>query len=195
MKGELSKRPAVTSVLATRMGVRSGSRSSGKRSSRIRACAEMAERAVPAIETPRLPRKNTSTSEGSTRKTGTLYITANTGSSKSSVSRRNKVLATSFARKIAKGSETASRNALSVSLFCSRRKHGCSIKDAAKRNASQRRPAPNRRASSEVGRKEKLKSTSTIKTKTVVVVSNSRERNSVRNSLPSSTAVLERSEE
>src|SRR5439155_20995324 len=141
------------------MGVRRGSRSSGKRSSRIRACAEMAERAVPVIETPRLPRKNTRTSQCSIGKTDTLYSTAKTGSSKSSVRRRNRVLATSFARKIAKGSETERRSALSVSLLCSRRKHDCNIKDAAKRNASQRRPAPNRRDSSEVGSKEKLKST------------------------------------
>src|SRR6266436_1848718 len=191
--GERSSSPDVTSVLAIKMGVNNGSSSKGKSSSRIRACAEIADSAVPAIETPRLPRKNTSTSQGSTRKTGTLYITAKTGSSKSSVSRRNRVLATSFARKIAKGSETERRNALSVSLFCSRRKHDCNIKDAAKRNASQRRPAPNLRDSSEVGSKEKLKSTMTIRTKTVVVVRSSRERNSVRSSLPSRTVVLESS--
>src|SRR5207253_874167 len=98
-----------------------------------------------------------------------------------------------FAIFLAKGSETERRNALSVSLLCSRRKHGCNIKDAAKRNASQRRPAPNRLDSSEVGSKEKLKSTMTIRTKTVVVVSSSRERNSVRSSLPSRTAALESS--
>src|SRR5260370_30276736 len=109
----------------------------------------------------------------------------------SSVRRRNRVLATSFARKIAKGSETERRNALSVSLVCSRRKHGCNIKDAANRNASQRRPAPNRRDSAEVGSKEKLKSTMTISTKTVVVVKFSLERDSVRSSLPDSTAVLD----
>src|SRR5260370_35932385 len=113
-----------------------------------------------------------------------MYITAKTGSSKSSVRRRNRVLAASFARKIAKGSETERRSALSVSLPCSRRKHGCNIKDAAKRNASQRRPAPNRRDSSEVGSKEELKSTLTLRTQPAVVVSSARERNSVRSSSP-----------
>src|SRR5712664_128937 len=149
------------------MGVRSGSRSSGKRSSRIRACAEMAERAVPAIETPRLPRKNTRISQWSIGKTGTLYITTKTGSSKSSVRRRNRVLATSFARKMAKGSETERRNALTVSLVCSRRKHGYNIKDEAKGKHSHKSLAPKPSDSAEVGSKVKLKSTMTIRTTTV----------------------------
>src|SRR5882762_11403167 len=104
---------------------------------------------------------------------------------------RKSVLAQSFDRKIAKGSETERRNALSVSLVCSRKKPGCSISDAAKRNASHSSPGPKRRDSSLVGSNVKLNSTTTIKIKTTVVVSSSRERNSVRSSLPSSTEVLE----
>src|SRR5580704_3229308 len=92
---------------------------------------------------------------------------------------------------MAKGSEMAKRRELSVSLFCSRRKQGCSIRDAAKRNASQSRPPPKRRDSAVVGSKVKLKRTTTIKMNTIVVVRSSRERNSVRSSLPSRTEVLE----
>src|SRR6266403_781552 len=113
------------------------------------------------------------------------------GSSSSSVINRNNVLAHSLERKIAKGSDTERRNALSVSLVCSRKNPGCSISDAAKRNAIHSNPGPNRRDSSRVGSNVKLNSTTTIKIKTTVVVSNSRERNSVRSSLPSSTEVLE----
>src|ERR1700732_70299 len=113
------------------------------------------------------------------------------GSISSSVINRNNVLAQSFERKIAKGSDTESRNALSVSFVCSRKKPGCSIKDAAKRNASHSNPGPQRRDSSLVGSNVKLNSTTIIKMKTTVVVSNSRERNSVRSSLPSRTLVLE----
>src|SRR5690348_16421092 len=91
---------------------------------------------------------------------------------------------------MAKGSLTESRRALKVSFCCSRRKHGCNIREAANSNASQRRPGPNLRDSSEVGVKVKLKSTSTIRMNTTVVVNNSRERNSVRSSLPSKTAEL-----
>src|SRR5262245_35445672 len=43
--GSRSKMPLVTSVLATKTGVSRGSRSSGKSSSRMRACAEMADSA------------------------------------------------------------------------------------------------------------------------------------------------------
>src|SRR5260370_16710067 len=43
------------------------------------------------------------------------------------------------------------------------------------------------------GSKVKLKSTTIVRMKTTVVVSSSRERNSVRSSLPSSTAELESS--
>src|SRR5271167_2804565 len=122
--------------------------------------------------------------------TGTLYITAKIGNSRSSVSRRNSVFAASLARNMAKGSLTERRRALKVSLCCSRRKQGCSIKEEAKRNASQRSPGAKRRDSSEVGSKVKLNSTITIRMKTTVVVSNSRERNSVRSSLPSKTPAL-----
>src|SRR5450631_4149606 len=188
--GERSSNPDVTSVLAIRMGVNSGSSSKGKSSSRIRACAEIADNAVPAVDTPRLPRKNTRASQCSTGSTRTLYMMANIGRSSSSVSSRKSVFAASFARKITNGSDTDSRNALNVSLVCSRRKQGCSISDAAKRNASHSSPAPNRRASSDSGSKVKLNNTSTIRMKTMVVVSNSRERNSVRSSLPSKTVVF-----
>src|SRR5207249_11050362 len=122
-----------------------------------------------------------------------LYIIAKKGSENSSVSRRNNVFADSLGRKIANGSLTESRNALSVSLFCSRRKQGCSISEAAKRNANHRSPGPKRRDSSDVGSNVKLKSTITINIKTTVVVSSSLERNSVRSSLPSRAAVLESS--
>src|ERR1700722_118761 len=188
--GDRSSSASVTSVLAIRIGVSIGNSNNGSSSSRIRACAEIDDSAVPAIDTPRLPRKNTSTSQGNTFMTDTLYITANTGSSKSSVTIKNNVFAASFARKIANGSDTESRSALNVSFVCSRKKHGCSINDAANRNASHRSPEPNRRASSDSGSNVKLNSTSTMMTKTTVVVSSSRERNSVFSSLPSNTPVL-----
>ncbi len=108
------------------------------------------------------------------------------------MTKRKSVLAPSLARKIAKGSLTARRKELSVSLLCSRKKQGCSISEAAKRNASQSRPGPNRRDSAVVGSKVKLNSTTTMRMKTIVVVRSSRERNSVRSSLPSSVAELER---
>src|SRR5271169_1957961 len=111
---------------------------------------------------------------------------------RTSVRSRKSVLAMSLARKIEKGSSTASRRELSVSLDCSRRKQGCSISDAAKRMASQRRPGPNSRDSSAVGLMAKLKRMRTTRMKTTVVVRSSRERNSVRSSLPRSVAVLER---
>src|SRR5580704_4852015 len=188
--GDRSSSAAVTSVLAINIGVSIGNNNSGKSSSRILACAEIDDSAVPAIETPRLPRKNTSTSQGNTLMTDTLYITANTGSSKSSITIRNNVFAASFARKIANGSGTESRSALSVSFVCSRKKHGCSINDAANKNASHSNPDPNRRASSESGSNVKLNSTSTMTTKMTVVVSSSRDRNSVFSSLPNSTVEL-----
>src|SRR5580698_8097235 len=188
--GDRSSSAAVTSVLAIRIGVSIGNSNNGKSSSRILAWAEIDDSAVPAIETPRLPRKNTSTSQGNTLVTVTLYITANTGSSNSSVTIRNNVFAASFARKTANGSDTDSRNALSVSFVCSRKKHGCSINDAANKNASHNNPDPNRRASSDSGSNVKLNNTSTMTTKIIVVVSSSRDRNSVFSSLPSSTVVL-----
>src|ERR1700741_4341521 len=58
--------------------------------------------------------------------------------------------------------------------------------------ASQRRPGPNSRDSTAVGLMAKLKRTRTTRMKTTVVVRSSRERNSVRNSLPRSVAGLER---
>src|ERR1700759_1746934 len=61
--GERSSSAAVTSVLAIKIGVSIGSSSNGRSSSRMRACAEIDDNAVPAIETPKLPRKNTSTSQ------------------------------------------------------------------------------------------------------------------------------------
>src|SRR5208282_6415457 len=91
---------------------------------------------------------------------------------------------------MAKGSLTESRKALNVSLCCSLKKLCCSMREAAKRKASQRSPGPICRDSSDVGRKEMLNIKSTIKMKTTVVVRSSRERNSVRNSLPNKTAVL-----
>src|SRR6202451_3286528 len=188
--GDRSSSAAVTSVLAIKIGVSIGNNNNGNSSSRILACAEIDDSAVPAIETPRLPRKNTSTSQGNTPKTVTLYITANTGSSNSSITIKNNVFAASFAKKIANGSDTDSRNALSVSFVCSRKKHGCSINDAANKNASHNNPDPNRRASSESGSNVKLNSTSTMMTKMIVVVSSSRDRNSVFSSLPSSTPVF-----
>src|SRR5271163_2884666 len=190
-KGFTSSSPAVTCVLATSTGVSSGSSNTGSNSSRIRACAEIADSAVPAIDTPRLPRKNTSSSWPKTRKSGRLYKIANTGSISSSVTKRKSVLAASLASKMEKGSLTESRNALSVSLVCSRKKHGCSISEAANRNASHRSPAPNLRDSVEVGSNVKLNSTITTRIKITVVISSSRERNSVRSSLPRSAPVLE----
>src|SRR5713101_2027709 len=65
------------------------------------------------------------------------------------------------------------------------------MSDAANRKASHRRLAANRRDSAELASNVKLKSTTTTRMKTTVVVSNSRERNSVRSSLPSSAAVFE----
>src|SRR6266446_245915 len=115
----------------------------------------------------------------------------NTGSISSSVSRRKSVLATSFATKMEKGSVTLRRSALSVSLFCSRKKQGCSISDAANRNASHKRLAANRRDSTEVGSNVKLKSTMITRMKTTVVVRSSRDRNSVSSSFTSRTAALD----
>src|SRR3984957_750385 len=189
--GSTSSSPAVTSVLTPKIGVKIGSRNSGNTTSRMRACAEIAESAVPAMETPRLPRKNTSSNCPRILATGRLYKIENTGSINSSVTSKNSVLAASLANKIAKGSLTDNRSALNVSLVCSRKKHGCSINDAANKNASHKSPAPNRRDSAEDGSNVKLNSTTTIKIKTTVVISNSRERNSVRSSLPSSTPVLD----
>src|SRR5437868_3163945 len=182
---------AVASVLAISSGVSNGNSSRGSSSSRMRACAEIADSVVPVTESPRLPRNSTNASCGTTPSSGTLYSTAKIGSSSNSVINRNNVLAESLERKIAKGSDTERRNALSVSLVCSRKNPGCSISDAAKRNAIHSNPGPNRRDSSRVGSNVKLNSTTTIKIKTTVVVNSSRERNSVRSSLPSSTEVLE----
>src|SRR5580704_9201297 len=108
-----------------------------------------------------------------------------------SVSSRKSVLAMSFARKMANGSLTASRRELSVSLVCSRRKHGCNMSEAAKRMANQSRPGPKARDSSAVGLMAKLNMMRTTTMKTAVVVRSSRERNSVRSSLPNSAPVLE----
>src|SRR5258705_4703760 len=182
---------AVASVLAISNGVSSGKRSSGNRQLVIGACTKIAGSVVPVTERPRLPRNSTSASCGTTPSSGTLYKTANIGSSSSSVISRKSVLAQSFDRKIANGSETESRSALSVSFVCSRKKPGCSISEAAKRKASQSKPGPKRRDSSLVGSNVKLNSTTIIRMKTTVVVSSSRERNSVRSSLPSRTLVLE----
>src|SRR6267154_1807887 len=182
---------AVASVLAISSGVSNGNSSRGSSNSRMRACAEIADSVVPVTESPKLPRNSTNASCGTTPSSGTLYSTAKIGSSSSSVINRNNVLAHSLDRKIANGSDTERRNALSVSLVCSRKNPGCSISDAAKRNAIHSNPGPNRRDSSRVGSNVKLNSTTTIKIKTTVVVSSSRERNSVRSSLPSSTEVLE----
>ena len=81
----------------------------------------------------------------------TLKKPAKKGSISISVNRRNKVLAAIFAKKIANGSLTERRNALSVSLFCSRKKQGCNINDAAKRKAIQSNPGPSRCDSLVVG--------------------------------------------
>src|SRR5712671_8167076 len=182
---------AVASVLAISSGVSNGNSSRGSSNSRMRACAEIADSVVPVTESPKLPRNSTNASCGTTPRSGTLYSTAKIGSSSSSVINRNNVLAHSLERKIANGSDTERRNALSVSLVCSRKKPGCSINDAANRNAIHSNPGPKRRDSSRVGSNVKLNSTTTIKINTTVVVSSSRERNSVRSSLPSSTEVLE----
>src|SRR5579883_325296 len=188
--GFTSKSAAVASVLAIRSGVSKGSSKSGSISSRIRACAETAESAVPVTASPKLPRKSTKANCGKTASNGTLYRTVNTGIISSSVRNRNRVLALSFARKMANGSATARRSAPSVSLFCSRKKQDCSISEAANRKASHSSPGPNRRDSVALGSNVKLNSTTTSKTKTMVVVSSSRERNSVRSSLPSSADVF-----
>src|SRR6266403_1250721 len=182
---------AVASVLPISSGVSNGNSSRGSSNSRMRACAEIADSVVPVTESPKLPRNSTNASCGTTPSSGTLYSTAKIGSSSSSVINRKSVLAHSLDRKIANGSETERRNALRVSLVCSRKNPGCSISDAANRNAIHSNPGPNRRDSSRVGSNVKLNSTTTIKIKTTVVVSSSRERNSVRSSLPSSTEVLE----
>src|SRR5579872_182443 len=71
--GDRSSSAAVTSVLAIRIGVSIGNSNSGNSNSRIRACAEIDDNAVPAIETPRLPRKNTSTSQCNTPATCTVH--------------------------------------------------------------------------------------------------------------------------
>src|SRR6266576_877721 len=186
-------RAAVASVLAISTGVSSGKSSSGSSNSRILACAEIADKAVPVTESPKLPMNITSTNCGNAASTGTLYRTENTGRSKIWVNNIKRVFAASLARKMAKGSFTERRNALSVSFVCSRKKQGCSISEAAKRNASHNSPGPNRRDSLTDGSNVKLKSTTIVRIKTTVVVSSSRERNSVRSSLPSSTAVLESS--
>src|SRR5258707_2151388 len=141
--GSGPRSPAVTSVVAIKMGVSTGSRSSGNMSSRMRACAEIAENAVPGMAIPRLTRKKTRDSWGKSARMWTLKKPAKNGSISNSVKTRNKVLAASFAKKIAKGSLTESRSALSVSLVCSRRKQGCSISEAAKRKATHSRPGAN----------------------------------------------------
>src|SRR5438105_6503156 len=120
-----------------------------------------------------------------------LYKIAKIGSSSNSVNSRNKVFAASLAKNIANGSLTDSRSALSVSLFISRKKQGCSISEEANKNASHSSPGPKRLDSPAVGSNVKLDSTITIRMNTIVVVSSSRERNSVRSSLPSSAVVLE----
>src|ERR1700682_5849968 len=66
----------------------------------------------------------TSTSCGNAASTGTLYRTENTGRSRTWVNNRKRVFAASLARKMANGSLTERRSALSVSLFCSRKKAG-----------------------------------------------------------------------
>src|SRR5258708_36474771 len=123
----------------------------------------MAESAVPAIETPRLPRKSTRINQPSTGRTGTLYKTEKIGSNKNSVSSKKKVFAASLARKMVNGSSTESRKALSVSLVCSRRKQGCSMSEAAKRKASQRSPGPNQVNSADTGHNVKLNTPTPIK--------------------------------
>ena len=80
-----------------------------------------------------------------------LYKIAKIGRSSNSVSSRNSVFAASLARNIANGSLTDSRSALSVSLFNSRKKHGCNISEAANKNASHNKPGPKRRDSPAVG--------------------------------------------
>src|ERR1700674_3500915 len=87
------------------------------------------------------------------------------------------------------GSIGGRRRAASVSLICSQKKEDCNISDPANKNASHKRPGPKRRDSDEVGLNVKLNRTITINTKTTVVPSNSRERNSVRNSLARITPV------
>src|SRR5258705_7392650 len=191
MNGSGAIRLTVTSVLATRMGASSGNNSSGSSNSRILAWAKMAANAVPATEIARLPRKNVSKIPGSRPRKLTLKSAEKPGSISNSVISRNKVFAAIFARKIANGSLTASRSALKVSFACSRRKHDCSINEAANKNASHNSPGPKRCDSLVVGSNVKLNSTTTISTKTIVVLSSSLERNSVRTSLPSSVAVLE----
>ena len=62
----------MASVLAIKTGVSRGKSSSGNINSRIRACAEIAENAVPGIATPRLPRNKTNTSCGKTARMCTL---------------------------------------------------------------------------------------------------------------------------
>src|SRR2546428_3112407 len=83
------------------------------------------------------------------------------------------------------GSMGARRKATSVSFDCSRVNEGCSISEPANNSASQSKPGPKRRDSAAVGSKVKLKSTSTMSTKTSVLTSSSRVRNSVRSSLAS----------
>ena len=63
------------------------------------------------------------------------------------------------------------------------------MSEPANKNASHRRPGPKRRDSDDVGLNVKLKRTMTIRTKTSVVPSNSRERNSVLSSLARITPV------
>src|SRR4029077_8721745 len=161
--GSSANSAAVASVLAMSNGVSNGSKSKGNNSSRMRACAEIADSVVPVTESPRLPRNSTSANCGTTPSSGTLYNTAKIGSISSSVISRNSVLAQSLDKKIANGSDTESRSALSVSLVCSRKNPGCSISDAANKNASHSSPGPKRRDSSRVGSNVKLNSTTTIR--------------------------------
>src|SRR5437016_14536520 len=59
--GFASSSARVASVLAISTGVSRGRSSRGNNSSPIRACAEIAENAVPGMATPRLPKNKTST--------------------------------------------------------------------------------------------------------------------------------------
>ena len=119
---------------------------------------------------------------------------AKTGSSSNSVSRRNRVFASELGQKDRETDRsTERRNALKVSLCCSRKKARL------QHQAKTRREKPARAAREQTARfvrsrieRKAEKDDHDQRMKTIVVVSSSRERNSVRSSLPSRTAVLGR---
>src|SRR5260370_1505124 len=92
---------------------------------------------------------------------------------------------------MANGSLIESRSALSVSLFCSRKKQGCSISEAAKRKASHSSPGPKRRASLTLGAKQQLESTNNVSMKNTAVLRTSADHKPVPSSASTQTTDLD----